>query len=291
MTDDPRIETTYFVLPESATDTTESLVAEWFGMGYFQDAPWTHPEKPYRQNGISGTPLRYSLGNDAGLSALAFFCTILFILVVRDVKRSLLQATKSFFFLSVRTSATDDRGADRENSGEKDRYLRSAFGTSFLMCLLGGMGVFVYFCAEDKVQTDGIRPYVYTGVYAGLLAAYMLFRLFACQFVHWVFFNKSQTAVWNKTNYYTINFEGLVCIPILTFSLFGSIPTRMAVLYLLTVIFLCKLLSFYNTFRIFFGKLHGLLHLFVYLCTLEITPLLVLVKALTSVALGLTIKN
>lgn len=291
MTDSLHIDTICFVLPESATDTTESLIAEWSAMGYFQDAPWTHPERPYRQHGFSGTPLPYSPGNDAGLSALVFFCIILFILTLRDVKRNFLRATKSFFFLSLHTSDTDDRSADRGKGRGKDRRTRAAFAMGALMCLLGGTGVFAYFCAEGKVQADGIRPYVYAGVYAGLLAGYMLFRLCACSFVHWVFFGKPQTTVWNKTNYYIVNLEGLLCIPALTLTLFGSIPMRAAVLYLLTAVCLCKMLSFYNTFRIFFCKVHGLLHLFVYLCTLEITPLLALVKALASVTLGLTIKD
>ena len=292
MTDSLHIDTICFVLPESATDTTESLIAEWSAMGYFHDAPWTHPEMPYRQKGFSGTPLPYSPGNDAGLNALAFFCIILFVLTLRDVKDTFRQATKPFFLLSARQSDTDDRNTDRKKGKKKkDRRARSAFAMGALVCLLGGAGVFAYFCAEGKVRADGISPYVYTGVYAGLLAGYMLFRLCACRFVHWVFFGEPQTKVWVKTNYYITVLEGLLCVPALTLTLFGSIPARTATLYLLAAVCLCKLLSFYNTFRIFFRKVHGLLHLFVYLCTLELTPLLALARALVYVTLGLTIKN
>ena len=278
MTYDASTDTTCCVLQTCAADTTENLITDWSAMGYFQNVPWAHPEIPYRQQGFSGTPLQYTFGGDIGLVALAFFCIFVFIFTLYDVKDNFRQASKSFFFPSMRASDADD--------GENGSCARSALALSVLMCLLGGTAAFMYFSADGKAQTDGVYPYLYTGIYAGVIAAYIVFRYLACTFIHWVFFDKSRSSAWHKANYYIVSVESLLCLPVIILSLFGCVTMQVTLICLLTVVSLSKSLSLYKTFRIFSGKIYGLLHLFAYLCTLELMPLLALVKALTLVTLG-----
>lgn len=98
--------------------------------------------------------------------------------------------------------------------------------------------------------------------------------------VNMTFFDRHRAVLWH--NCY-INWLALSSIPAFLFALFvvfiDSNPDTTTWLAL-TMLFFTEIGLFFRAFHIFFGKRYGVLHLFVYLCTLELMPLLFLGKAL-----------
>lgn len=109
-------------------------------------------------------------------------------------------------------------------------------------------------------------------------------------FVNWVFFDKASREIWRKAYSYILALETLLFLPIILLSIYTNILREISIYAILTVVILTRILLFYKTYHIFFGKIYGILHLFVYLCTLEAMPLLVLLKVLSVTADDLIVK-
>ena len=95
-----------------------------------------------------------------------------------------------------------------------------------------------------------------------------------------IFLDNATSSAWE--NNYT-NWSVLAGIP-LYLSAVIAIFFDLAPCNILTLLGVCVILLefclLYKAFHIFSGKKHGILQLFVYLCTLELIPLLVAGKAL-----------
>ena len=99
--------------------------------------------------------------------------------------------------------------------------------------------------------------------------------------VNWAFSDKSQVLLWkhNYTNWAIISGLSMYVTTMLTVFL-DLCSTAMTILLIVHII-LIETCLFFKAFHIFLAKKYGGLQLFIYLCTLEIMPLLVAGKALT----------
>lgn len=151
----------------------------------------------------------------------------------------------------------------------------------FLLNYFATVGIFVYLFIVQlipaiSIKMDDYDLMLYIGASILLL---FIFRLLLVIVTGFIFNTKSLASKQLNLHMNTDNSLGILLIPILLLILFVKAD---AFLYIgLIVVLIAHIFRWLQTF--FLGKTvsgYSLLHLFMYLCTLEIIPLLVLIKLL-----------
>lgn len=107
-----------------------------------------------------------------------------------------------------------------------------------------------------------------------------LLKLGVFSAVNWVFFDSSQSVAWRQSYTNCMLLSGLPAFVLSALSVFLELSqTGQTILLLLYIVFV-EICLFFKAFHIFYAKRYGILLLIVYLCTLELMPLLLAGKAL-----------
>ena len=253
---------------------TEQFDPEQYA-GFFRGNTSLHPELPYRSVGESAVPLPYMLRNDNLVTVSLLLCLMLLVYSFNKTRRQLLQQTKDFFFPPRQKSSTF--AAETSIEGSARRFM------NLQLCLLGGVMLFGY--SQNKFDNflGQLSPRMLLVSYIGGFAAYILLKRLLILFVNWVFFSKKKRKIWNDIYSYIVSVESITFFPLaLAYVYFQlSYETTIALFFFLFII--TKFLLAFKTYYIFFRKSYGLFHLFVYLCALEVMPLLAIWKTLVIV--------
>ena len=98
--------------------------------------------------------------------------------------------------------------------------------------------------------------------------------------VNWVFFDKAHIAAWEQSYGDWTIISGAIMYVITVLSVLLDFPTHILTILAVSYVFLIEIGLFFKAFHIFYAKKYGVLLLIVYLCTLELMPLLLAGKAL-----------
>lgn len=225
--------------------TSAMPVGETWGM-----SAHSMPDTPHRSDVVAVSLL------------LCFF--LLF--VVRVCYRGKMKDSFSAFFLP---SNSGDKAVDN-NGVEWKRII-----VALLFSLQGAIFILVTTEASHLVSPV-MSPWILVGVFALLLLLYIIAKQFLYHFVHSVFFTKAQQHRWREN--YTFLFTALTLLLFLLLLLLVYLHLDLKIVLIsgLSVLLFVKILLLFKCFSTFFEKIDGILHLFVYFCTLEAAPLVVL---------------
>ncbi|MBP5515023.1 MAG: DUF4271 domain-containing protein [Bacteroidaceae bacterium] len=253
-----------------------------FNQGYFSNKAMFHPELPYRSMGKSAVPLPYMLLRDDWVTGGLLLCFVMLVLSINKMRKHLRQQSKDFFF------------PPREKPGllavETGSESRARLFMLFQLCLLGGIIMFAYSQHELNFFLGQLSPRWLLGIYVISFIAFFILKLALERLVNWVFFPKFQQKIWNDSYSFIISVESILFFPLaITFVYFSFQFEKIAIIFLF-ILLIIKILIAFKAYRIFFPKFHCLLHLFAYLCALEIMPLLALWKSLAILTEHLIVK-
>lgn len=143
-------------------------------------------------------------------------------------------------------------------------------------CLTNGLLLFGFIDQWFALDLGILHHTAVLGICIAVFAAYNLVRWILYSFVNWIFFNVNMRKSWKEGFSLLSVLESLAMLPIfiVCMNLDWDLQ-KMAILLLVTYTIL-RFLLLYHSFRIFFPKMYGILHLFAYLCTLESVPLAIL---------------
>ena len=117
-----------------AYDTQAGIID--FDQTFFKGNPLLHPELPFQSQGVSATPLPYSLWRDDLVASGLLLCLFLFVHAFKRIRPQLRQQTKDFF------------SQPKERTGlfaiETSIESRSRWILIFQLCLIGGLTAFAY---------------------------------------------------------------------------------------------------------------------------------------------------
>lgn len=119
-----------------------------------------------------------------------------------------------------------------------------------------------------------------TGIFFIVLIALYAVKQGLFWIVNWIFFDRQQTALWYSCYSNWIALSGIPLYICSLFSVFMNWNAYIIAWIALIILFLIEIGLFFRAFHIFSTKRYGSLQLFVYLCTLEVMPLLFIGKAL-----------
>lgn len=253
-----------------------------YRQNFFDGSAFIHPEVSDASLGIQETPLPYQLRRDDGITAIVLLSFMLLLVAFAKSKRFLLKQAKGLLY-----PPREYLSLFNDEPGDKQRNM------AFMVCLTL-LTISLQLLSFNKNTifesvTPG-RPYLMLSANVVIVVAYYLFKKTAYRFINWIFFDKTRNKRWQETYSFVYVIEGFLLFPLLLLTIYFDLSTLHALLYLAFVVFITRIILLYETYIIFFPKIYGFLHLIVYFCALEITPLLMLCRVLAFINNNFVIK-
>lgn len=221
--------------------------------------------------GIIGDPVPYRFKNDHIVTALLLISFFLVVWVISHSKNFITRQVQDFFSNRFRPNLFAER---------TQKELRGQVFLIFQTCFTLGL-LFFDFVREHQSQVfANVSPYWIIGLCVSLCFIHYLFKIGLYNFVNAVFFTRSEASRWNDTYLLSILALGLGIFPVGLLMIYADLSSRVLTILLFCTLALVKTLLFYKCYTIFFKQSFGVVHLFLYFCTLEIIPLLVLSRVL-----------
>lgn len=123
--------------------------------------------------------------------------------------------------------------------------------------------------------------------YFGVLAVYLILKQMLYHWVNQIFFSKAQNALWRRSYASLLSLETGGIFPLLLLFTYLHIDAKIVAICLAVLLLFVKFWLLLKGFSLFFAKNHGFLAVFVYFCTLEGTPFVVLCASLIEITRSL----
>lgn len=259
-----------------------SELSHHYRQTFFDGNHFMHPEVSDSRLGVQEAPLPYRLRTDDGITAIVLVLFMLMLVIFSKSKKALLKQAKELF--------NPPREYHNLFNDEPDNQQHSIGVLVCLALLTLSLQLFSLNGQESYLITTPVVPYLTLLLNVLIVTVYYLFKKLSYRFVNWIFFDKTKNKKWQETYSFTYAIEGLLLFPLVLLTIYFDLNTLHAWLYIGFVVFLTRIILLYETYIIFFPKIHGILHLIVYFCALEITPLLMLCRVLAFINNNFVIK-
>lgn len=258
------------------TDSVNTLESK--GVYLFSDSLFGGAEPVRKLPGIEGELIGYSLENDIIVTSILFFSFLLLSYVLKKGSRLILHQLKDFFVERERTNMFVE-------TGQEFRYqIFLILNTSIMV----GMLFYGLFLQPEKHFLT-VSTWIPITLCIGVCLVYFVLKFLLYSFVNWVFFQSSKRSKWIEVYSLIVSILGLVLFPLVSLYIYFDLSDRNTLISLGILLLFCKILLFYKGFCIFFPNFRGLLYNILYLCTLEIIPLIILAKVVSELNEGWTI--
>ena len=227
---------------------------------------------------IGGELTPYLLSDDEWITGILIGCFVITACVLSQGKILLLQSLRKLFL-------THEIGHLFHKQPAIDSYFLTLL--TLQTCLLVSILLL-------KFQSDGFvistTERLTTSASSILLACYSLMTVLYCiakryiyRFINWIFFDKAKNNLWTDAYFFILSIFGMLLLPVTLLAVYGNLPFHLSIIIPAFLFLLMNLIFIYKCFSIFFSQLHGWFYLFLYFCTLEILPLLVVWKGIEMV--------
>lgn len=226
---------------------------------------WGDTLKPflslYDQLHDFGVPRSYHLLGDDGVQGL-LLGSFLFMLLIYAFSRSYFKTQARRFFIP----SNNDSQLNAVKT-PKETYVPLLM--SLLLCCNNGLLLFAFLDSQYSLSCGMFSPPQVLAVCVLAFVAYNLLRWSMYRFVNWVFFEKSEKKTWNVGFSFLLMLETTLFYPFVLYALNTGMDMWHMAIFVVLAYGILRFLLLCHSFRVFFRKIHGLLHLFAYLCTLE----------------------
>lgn len=219
--------------------------------------------------GVAGTALPYRLQNDTGVTACLMLSLFLIVWVLSRSRHYLKGQIKGFFQPS--------RGRENLFAARTENELRGQAFLLFETCFL--LSILVYTFAPTALRSD-LPPRLILGGGLVLWLAYFLLKLGLYAWVNTTFFDREKRKQFSDAYMLTVLALGVALLPLALLVVYFRLGADALLFASVCLLGVDKLLLLVKTHRTFFNRPAGLLHLFLYFCTLELMPLFFLYEAI-----------
>ena len=252
----------YVMLPDSAAETSWQSSCLWTADSV----------KPGSKSvvGVMGAPHSYKVGADNAISVSVMVMVVVAMLALSASWGFVVRQGRNLFYReNDRTTTVPDTKKELNS-----QLILVAF-TAFILAVM-------YFACTSANASKALSNLANFSLplYIMAFVGYFLFKAAFYQLVNWVFFDGKEIEQWNKSQLFLTAMEGLLVSPIILFYIYGKLPLYIALICVGFVVILCKILTFYKCYLIFFRRIGAFLQIFLYFCALELIPLAILVGIL-----------
>lgn len=239
----------------------------------------THPSLAHEPFGVAGDPVPYRISNDNVITSLLLGSFIITLLAFAFSKSFIVQQITKFFHIPRR----EDIKTPTSNEMMALMYF------AFQSCLMWTMIYFFFVKAYVGNTFVFDKEYLFIGLLYLVVFVYTILKFPVYTLVNYVFFFGKNNEQWMHTLLLLSGIGGALLFPAVLFQSYFEAPPINVIIYAALVLVLVKILTFYKCYVIFFRKNGLFLQIFLYFCTLEIIPLLVLWGVLGIITNALTI--
>ena len=216
--------------------------------------------------GVAGDPVPYTVRGDNMFTSLLLLCFVIFVISVSNTRQFVYRQVKDFFY-----PAHSGR-PQSETLGE----VHFQFFLVGLACLLLSISVYI-FATTHIATTYVIDDYEFIALFFGCFAVYFLGKYLLHELVGSVFFTPAERFGWRQAFLFLNALQGMLLFPVVMVQIYFDLSFKTSLYYYGFVLIFVKILTFYKCWSIFFRRNGGFMQNFLYFCTLEIVPLLILV--------------
>lgn len=222
--------------------------------------------------GMEGEIIPYLLRNDICVSALLVVSFLLISYVMGKGRLLIYHQIKELFVERKHSALFDEAGAD----------FRYQFFMISNTVILQGV-VFYALCLKPGNHVVTTPTWQLLLLSIGACSLLMICRYLAYSFVNWLFFDKGKRERWMDVYSLLVSLQGVLLFPLACLTVYFNFDSQQALIVLLLVLIVAKLLLFTKGMDIFFVKMQGFLCNILYFCTLEMIPLLFLIKIISEI--------
>jgi len=250
-------------------------IPQYYREGFFSKDSLFHPELPGGRYGVAGDPIPYNVHSDNVLTSLLLVSLMLAFISFSGVKNIILQQIKAFFYPA--------HGSSQEFN-QTDTELFTQLFLCFLTAVLSAL--LFYFYTLTHIGDSFLLPsqYYLIAIYAAIISVYFVVKGLLYTWINNTFFDSKRNEQWMTFLIFVITFEGVLLFPAAMMQIYSEIPVQTIELYLIIVLILVKISTFYHSYDIFFRRNIVQVQIILYLCALELVPLLLLWSILHIVA-------
>ena len=228
---------------------------------------------------MAGDPLIFRMASDNYVGSVLLVCFCVIALLVAHAQQYLTLGIKEFFNARQRENMFND---------STDGRVQGSFFFPLALCFSLGVLFFDY---QQMFLPDVFRevsPYTVLGVNVlGCLLGYGL-RTLLYAFVNMVFFDRDRNAKWMEAYGLLTIAASIVMVLLASLVVFYELDfSDWKILFSVSVV-LFEIFLIFKTYRVFFEGPLGVLRINLYLCALEILPLLCMWKGMVWVTQELT---
>lgn len=213
--------------------------------------------------GDAGRSVDFHLRNDVYLSGSFLLICFFGVWLLVNSWRFLLATAKDFFYVRQR----ENLFAERSNAEMQGRWL-----LVLLTCVLLAFLFFSYVQHASPALLREVSSYHLLLLEIGCVTLGYFLKLFVTRFVNSIFFDDEKCRQWSDSYLLLTYLAGLLFLPMGLLSVYAGWDFEMQQLYVSLVLIIVFILLVFKSFRIFFRGGTGFVHLFLYLCALEILP-------------------
>lgn len=192
---------------------------------------------------VEGETIAYTVRNDATMTAILIGCFVVVVIWLRGL---------------VGSKVSSNEGGNRLSTHPVVGLLMLAF-TSLQIALLQSQDVWIHLA---------------------IIAGYFVVRGMLYTMINRVFFDGRKNLQLIQSLLIITAAEGVALYPIVLLKAYFQLSIENLAIYVLSIIVIVKLLTFYKCYTIFFRRMALVLQFILYLCALEIVPLMALLVSL-----------
>ena len=241
--------------------------------GFFKGNQYLHPEIKVTLNGIPGDPIPYTLRSDVFVTATLLLSFFVAMFIIARSLHVLLMQLKNFFY---------NRDRNQIFTLKSDSEMKNQLFIVLLICFLLTILFFSYTQVQLTSVFNQVSPYKLLTIDMGIFLGYYFLKYGVYFVFNWTFFSSQKRSQWMNSFNFIVLARSLCFFPIALLTVYFDLSVATMLTAVLVVIGISEILVIFKAKQIFFVYKFGLLHLFLYFCTLEMAPLLFLWKTLVS---------
>lgn len=218
--------------------------------------------------GVEAAPVPYTLGRDPVITLVLVVCFVAMMISVARSWRFLRRQLRNFFYMPIRRTTI---------VSETTKEVSFQFFLMLVTCMAFSLILFFY---TDKYVTDvdGDRDGAHRLLlqYFLLTVVFFVLKMLLYRLTNWVFFDRESGQLWIKSQFFLWSLPGIVLYPVMLAVVYLHLSPSWAMVVMLIIFSFVEILSFYRCYLLFFKGKHFWIQNLLYLCTLEVVPILLL---------------
>ena len=231
-------------------------------------------------DGMTGIPIPYLLRSDGMVTGILFLCILLVSFVLSRGKKVLFQGLRDFVWKGERSSISNEVTAS-----DARHTILLLFHSTIILSFCG----YYYLSQTTPLLFDNTPHWMLFGILVLSINLFLLLKWLFYKFVNWTFFQKERNKLWESAFVKLFIWFGILLLPLFLFVVYFDVRPQTALHGIAALLILAKIMLFWKCFSNFFEKIHGIFHLILYFCALEILPDLFLWKSLDIISNNLTL--